>query len=399
MTVTGLYLDAYSGVSGDMFLGVLLDLGVPLSHLSEQLGSLSVSGWRLEAETASQHGITGTRAKVVLEETQQPHRHLSDIRAIIANSGLAPQVKADVVAVFRRLAEAEAKVHGTGVEEVHFHEVGAVDAIVDIVGVCLGLRYLGIQQLACSPLPLGTGFVKAAHGLLPVPAPATLEILSTVGASVLPGKGEGEMVTPTGAALVAHFGRFGNATPAIRPHRTGYGFGTRELPWPNALRAILARHAPTDSLDSDETTLLECNIDDMNPELVPYVVERLLEQGALDAWSTPIGMKKGRPAIMLSALATAGEEANLARTLLVETTTLGVRYSPWKRFKAGRESRTVQTPWGGVRVKVKLLRGAVAGAAPEYEDCARLARDTGTPLREVYDAAAHAAREDDASDT
>jgi uncharacterized protein (TIGR00299 family) protein len=387
--VTGLYLDAYSGISGDMLLGALLDLGVPLSHLTEQLRTLGLAGWSLELLPAEQHGVSGSRAKVVLNEAEQPHRHLSDIRAVLDGSGVEPEVKAGALGVFERLAEAEAKVHGTSIETVHFHEVGAVDAIVDIVGACVGLRYLGVDKFWCSPLPLGAGFVHSAHGTLPVPAPATLELLASCGAPVLPGRGEGEMVTPTGAALVAHFGRF-DATPVLRPRRVGYGFGTRTLPWPNALRAILTDEAPEGSLDTDEVTLIECNIDDMIPEVLPYVVDRLLEQGALDAWTTPIGMKKGRPATMLSALASPGDETKLARTLLAETTTLGVRHTPWKRLKAGRELRTVRTPWGDVRVKLKLLDGEVAGAAPEYEDCARLARETGIPLRAVYDAAREA---------
>ena len=389
--MTGLYLDAYSGISGDMLLGALLDLHVPLEHLTRVLQGLRVPGWRLERERVQQHGVTGTRARVVIEDGEQPHRHLSDIRALLGAAELEPGVRADALAVFARLAEAEAKVHGSSVEEVHFHEVGAVDAIVDIVGACVGLRYLGIRGFRVSPLPLGTGFVRAAHGTLPVPAPATLELLSGCRAPVLPGKGEGEMVTPTGAALVAHFGRF-DAKGAIRPSRVGYGFGTRELPWPNALRAVLTQEAAADGLETDEAALLECNVDDMSAELVPYVIERLLREGALDAWSTPIGMKKGRPALLLSVLAPVGQEVALARVLLTETTTLGVRHSRWDRLKAGREVRTVRTPWGEVRVKVKLLDGKPAGVAPEYEDCARVARESGVALREVYEAASGAAR-------
>ncbi len=389
--MSDLYLDAYSGISGDMMLGALLDLGVPREHLVAELERLALPGWRLEQERVEQHGVTGARANVHLDDGPQPHRHLSDIRAIIHSSSLSLCIQEDALGVFELLAHAEARVHGAGVEEVHFHEVGAVDAIIDIVGACVGLAYLGVSQFDCSPLPLGTGFVRAAHGTLPLPAPATLEILAGSGVTLLPGQGEGEMVTPTGAALVAHFGRFEDSV-VLRPTRIGYGFGTRVLPWPNALRAILTEEAAQPTLETDAVTLLECNVDDMSAEVFPYVIERLLEHGALDAWTTPVTMKKGRPATVLSVLTRAGEEERFADILLRETTTLGVRYVPWRRLKAGREMRTVRTQWGEVRVKQKLLDGAVADAAPEYEDCARLAREHDVPLRAVYEAAAHAAR-------
>ncbi len=390
--MTGLYLDAYSGISGDMFLGALLDLGVPHDHLAGELEKLALPGWRLEGERVEQHGVNGTRARVHLVDVPQPHRHLSDIREIIQSSSLSSRIQEGALGVFDRLAHAEARVHGTGVEEVHFHEVGAVDAIVDIVGACIGLQYLGVSGFTCSPLPLGTGFVRAAHGTLPVPAPATLEILTASGAAVLPGQGEGEMVTPTGAALVAHFGRFKD-TAVLHPVKIGYGFGTRALPWPNALRAVLTKEQPRPALETDTVTLLECNVDDMSAEIFPYVIERLLERGALDAWTTPGTMKKGRPAAVLSVLVNTGDEERFADILLRETTTLGVRYIPWRRFKADREMCTVHTQWGEVRVKLKLLDGEVADAAPEYEDCARLAREHDVPLRAVYEAAANAARQ------
>lgn len=390
--MSGLYLDAYSGISGDMFLGVLLDLGVPIEHLTAQLDLLSLPGWRLETETVAQQAVRGTRVRVVLAEEDHAHRRLSDIRRILDQPRLDVAIRSDALAVFELLAAAEAKVHGTSVEEVHFHEVGAVDAIVDIAGACVGLAYLGVRSFGCSPLPLGTGFVRSAHGLLPVPAPATLEILTACGAPVLPGAGEGEMVTPTGAAIVAHFGRFGAGSPLVGK-RVGYGFGTRELPWPNTLRAILTSEAHTGGYETDTVTLLECNLDDMSGEVVPYVLERLLDRGALDAWYTPIGMKKGRPAVTLHALAVADDEGRLADVFLRETTTLGVRSAPWSRVKAKREIRTVDTPWGSVRVKLKVLDDGVAEPAPEYEDCARLAHEHRVPLRQVYAAALAAARE------
>lgn len=390
--MSGLYLDAYSGVSGDMLLGALLDLGAPLPDILGQLQTLNLTGWRLEANKITRQGVTGTSARVALDDVHQPARHLPNIRSLLESSGLLPEISASALEVFSLLARAEATVHGTSVEEVHFHEVGAVDAIVDIAGVCAALHFLGVKRVLCSALPLGKGFVRTAHGLLPVPAPATAELLSGCGAPVLLGAGDGEMVTPTGAALVAHFAAFDAGAP-VHTEGVGYGFGAREMPWPNALRVFLLRDSAFSANDTNETVLLECNLDDMSGEMVPYVIERLLALGALDAWHTPIGMKKGRPAVLLSALAPAGAEARLARLLIEETTTLGVRFSPRKRYKAGRESRTVHTPYGPVSVKLKLLGGEVIAAAPEYEDCARLARQNSAPLHRVYEAATHAARE------
>lgn len=384
--MSGLYLDAYSGISGDMMLGALLDVGVPLEHLVGRLDALGIAGWRLEAETVVQHGVSGARARVILDAAEQPARPLSDIQRLLESAALEPEVKANAIAVFKLLAEAEAGVHGGTVEEVHFHEVGAVDAIVDIVGACLGLQYLGIRECRCSPLPLGKGFVRSAHGLLPVPAPATVELLARCGAPALPDTGEGEMVTPTGAALVAHFGRFEGPAP-LRPQRVGYGFGTRQMPWPNALRAILTQAADLDAYETDEVVLLECNIDDMSGEVFPFVVEELLRGGALDAWTAPIAMKKGRPATLLSVLGPREQVAPLVATLMRETSTLGVRSSTWQRYKAGRRVESVQTAYGPIAVKLKLLHGRIVAAAPEYEDCARLAREHQVSLSEVYDTA------------
>ncbi len=375
-----------------MLLGALLEVGASLSQVQAALATLPVSGWSLDLQAVTRHGISGKQARVSLSETPQPRRTLSDIQKILSESDLPEQVRENATGVFERLAAAEAKVHGTSVSEVHFHEVGAVDAIVDIVGCCAALHDLGCVTLTCSPLPLGNGFVRAAHGMLPVPAPATLELLTSCGAPVQPGVGQGEMVTPTGAALVAHFATF-EPLGAVTPLRVGYGFGTRDLPWPNALRALLlVGQDPGSELDRDTVSLIECNIDDMSGEVVPYVIERLLEAGALDAWATPVHMKKGRPGVVLSALAASGQEEVLVAMLLRETTTLGVRHTSYGRLKAARRHDLVATPYGDVRVKLKLLEGRVTDAAPEYEDCARLAREQAVPLRTVYDAALQAAR-------
>ncbi|MDQ3855927.1 MAG: nickel pincer cofactor biosynthesis protein LarC [Chloroflexota bacterium] len=384
-----LYLDTYSGISGDMFLGALLDVGVSLSDLRRGLDQLGLKGWTLAATRVQQHGVGGTGAQVRVDDAPQPHRHLSDIRALLRSAGLPERVERDALGVFERLGRAEAKVHGVSVEDVHFHEVGAVDSIIDIVGVCLGLHLLGVTSVRCAPLPLGTGFVRTQHGLLPVPAPATLEILAECGAPTVPGRGEGEMVTPTGAALVAHFAAW--EPPAqLRPRTVGYGFGSRTLPWPNALRAVLAASEGYD-LEVDTVTLLQCNIDDMPAEVVPFVLTRALHLGALDAWTLPLGMKKGRPGTMLNLLARGADVSRFSEFLLRETTTLGVRYTEWHRYKAGRENQQVHTEYGPVGVKLKLIGGVATDAAPEYEDCATLAQAHGVALVDVYRAARRAA--------
>lgn len=382
--MTLLYLDTYAGISGDMMLGALIELGASPDALRDQLAGLELPGWRLEHETVVVGGVSGCRAGVIVDEaTPHPHRRLGDIRAMIASADLPPTVEADATAVFERLARAETKVHGTTVEEVHFHEVGAVDSIIDVVGACVAMHLLEVHETWCAPLPLGRGFVQTAHGLLPVPAPATLEILTERGASMLLERGEGEMVTPTGAALAAHFAQWGEP-PVLQPERVGYGFGTRTAPWPNALRALL--QSSSAGPDSDSVVLLECNIDDMTGEMFPQVIERALDLGALDCWTTPIGMKKGRPAVLLSLLAPAGREREFAELLLTHTTTLGVRYSEHRRFKAGRSFETVTTLFGPATVKLKLLDGRVVDAAPEYESCAELAAKSGAPIQTMYNA-------------
>lgn len=381
-----LYLDAFSGISGDMFLGALLDLGVPHSHLCREISKLPLDSWEIDADTAVEGAIRGFRVRVRTgSDSPQPHRNLRDIEEIVSESQLDGWVVENALSVFRRLAQAEAKVHGTTPEQVHFHEVGAVDAIVDIVGVCVSLRYLDVTEVYCSRLPLGSGFVKTAHGILPVPAPATLELLTDCGAIVIPGKGEGEMVTPTGAALVAHLARFSAEVP-IAITKVGYGFGKRKQEWPNALRALLDDR-DQESEETDQIVLLECNIDDMQPEVYPYITEKLLNLGALDVWTTSVGMKKGRPGTVLSVLTQAESEREIAECVLAETTTLGVRRTTWQRYKAGRAIERVDTVYGSVRLKIKRLRSGGMDAAPEYEDCAKLAREHDVPLRHVYDVA------------
>jgi uncharacterized protein (TIGR00299 family) protein len=336
--------------------------------------------------------LAATLLKVEVAEGDQ-HRHLHHIAAILDHTDLPQSVKSRSLAVFRRLAEAEAAVHGSTIEEVHFHEVGALDAIIDVVGVCAGIEALGIDRLYASSAPLGEGWTKSAHGRIPLPAPATLAILAGVGAPTRPAPGPGELVTPTGAALVAELAEF--RQPPMRIHRIGLGAGRKQFDWPNVARLWLGQSEPASKspgdLQTEEMSLLETNIDDMNPELYAGISRALFAAGARDVWLSPIQMKKDRPAIQLSVLGMASDEAALVTTLLRETTTLGVRVQPIMRYAAERIVQRVATPFGEVQVKVKMLNGQAVGAKPEHDDCVRLAEVHGVPVRMVYEAAAAAA--------
>ncbi len=381
------YFDCYSGISGDMTLGALIDAGVDPEALKAEVGKLGLEGYELRFEKMEQHGITGTHAEVAMDKgVLQPHRHLSHILAILEGSSLSTPVRERAADVFRTLAEAEARVHGVEVEQVHFHEVGAVDAIVDVVGAVAGLEMLGVREVYASALPTGKGMIKAAHGALPIPAPATMEILARVGAPLKSVDVEAELVTPTGAALLATLATFGQ--PDMRLRSVGYGFGTRPLPWANALRLWVGEQPGTPAL-AEETSLIETNLDDMTPEALGFAMERLFAAGALDVYFTPIQMKKSRPATMLSIVAPTARERELAAAVLRETTTLGVRISRTGRVTAHRHIETVVTPLGPVRVKVKAFEGKVS-YSPEYEDCAGIARERGMNLMEVVQTALEA---------
>jgi pyridinium-3,5-bisthiocarboxylic acid mononucleotide nickel chelatase len=374
------YFDCYSGISGDMALGALVDAGVDQEALRAELAKLGLSGYVLRFDGVERQGITGTHAIVALEEgLEQPHRHLSSILGILDASSLDASVKQRAGDVFRTLAEAEAAVHGVEVESVHFHEVGAIDAIIDVVGTIVGLQMLGVREVYASPLPTGSGMVPSSHGPLPVPAPATLEILSRVGAPLKPVEVEAELVTPTGAAIVATLATFHQPSMAIKA--VGYGFGTKLMPWANALR-LWVGEAVESRPTVEETSLIEANLDDMTPEALGFAMERLFAAGALDVYFTPIQMKKNRPATMLSVIAPVAMERDLAAVVLRETTTLGVRISRTSRLTADRRVDAVETPLGSVRVKVKSV-GGEESCSPEYEDCARIARERGLTLAEV----------------
>ncbi len=394
MVQTIAYLDCHSGISGDMFLGALLDAGFSLETLKEALVMLPISGYQLTSDAFQDRGIRGTRFDVVLAELDQPVRHLSEIVALLQAARLPERVRDLALAIFRCLAEAEATVHGTSIEDVHFHEVGAIDAIIDITGAAFGLETLGISQLYASPLPFTSGHVKTAHGVLPLPAPATLEILRRVGAPWKACPIEGELVTPTGAAILATLARF--ETPAIRIERVGHGFGRKQLPWPNCLRLCLGQTFGEPSVsaeaDVDWVTVIETHIDNMSGELLGGLMERLLAVGALDVSYTPMQMKKNRPASLVTVICSVEDGDRLALALLSETSTLGVRMQQVQRLKAQRSQQQIVTPLGPITVKVKSLGSRIVSAAPEYEDCLRLAREHHLPLAEVYEVASRAAQ-------
>ncbi len=379
------YLDCYSGISGNMFLGACLDAGLALHTLKEALAGLAITGYELVFEAYRDKGIQGSRFNVVMNEQPQPLRHLADIVALLDASKLSPFVRRTALAIFQCLAEAEACVHGVGVEEVHFHEVGAVDAIVDIVGAAIAIEAMGIAQLYASSLPLTSGHVQTAHGELPVPAPATLEILCRVAAPWRACPIEGELVTPTGAAILATLARF--EMPAIAIERVGYGFGSKQFPWPNCLRLCLGRaYGPLqEGMVTDWVTVIKCNIDNMSGELLGGLMERLLTEGALDVSYAPIQMKKNRPATMITVICAPEQADALALVLLRESSTLGVRLQQMQRLKAERTQERIETPLGSVLVKVKRLGERIISAAPEYEECRRVALEQNMSLEAVYE--------------
>jgi len=374
------HLDCFSGISGDMLLGALVDAGLALDALRAELAKVPVAGYRIESARVQRGGLAATKVDVRLEEAAQPHRRLPDILSLIETSGLPPEDKERGAKVFRLLAAAEAQVHGVEADAVDFHEVGAVDAIVDVLGAVAGLRLLAIETLSCSPLPAGGGTVRTEHGTLPAPGPATLALLANAGAPIAAGPdADVELVTPTGAAIACALATF--TRPAMTVRRVGYGAGGRDPEGrPNVLRVWIG-----DAVARPATMLLvETNIDDMSPELYGYAQERLFAAGAADAWLTSVQMKKGRPGVLLSVLCPVEREDVVVATLLRETSTLGVRVREVSRHEAAREVVEFESSLGPAQVKVKSLPDQPATVAPEYEACARLARETGLPLPEVY---------------
>jgi uncharacterized protein (TIGR00299 family) protein len=382
------YLDCFSGISGNMMLGALLDAGLELERLETELAKLPISGYKLQVEAVKRYGLSGTHIEVEVSETGV-ERHLHHVEEMIESSDLPEEVQQRGLEIFRRLARAEAKVHGAPIESIHFHEVGAMDAIVDVMGAAIGLWLLDIDKVYGSPVHVGRGTVKCAHGILPVPAPATLELLQ--GVPVYGRDVDAELVTPTGAAILTTVAESFGAAPPMRVTHIGYGAGTRELPIANLLRISLGEtSSDAHEYEDDTVTLIETNIDDMNPQWYEHVMTRLFEGGALDVFLTPIQMKRGRPATQLSVLTPETCVSDALDILFAETTTIGVRMQPVQRRKLHRELVTVETPYGSVAVKVARRGETVVNATPEYRDCQRVATEHDIPLKDVYRAAVEA---------
>ena len=383
-----IYLDAPSGLAGDMVIAALLDLGAPLHVLEEAVSSLGLGGFHLHVGTRVHSGIVATAFDVHVDAAQ-PERTYGSIRSLLDQATLSEAVRVRAHQTFRRLAEAEAKVHRSSIDDVHFHEVGAIDAVVDVVGSAALLDYLGASLLV-SPLPMGRGFVRARHGTLPLPAPATVECLR--GLATYDGGLEFEFVTPTGAAICGAHAQGSSAWPNLRPSHVGWGAGTATLPdRPNVLRAVLG-DAETNEPAQGAHVVLEANLDDATGELVAHCIQVLLSEGALDAWATPITMKKGRPAFQLSALATAAAAESVAATMLRESTSLGIRRYPVSRTERPRESATVMTEFGEIPVKISRGPFGPPQIKPEFDAARDIAAAKGVPVREVLTAALLAAR-------
>jgi len=429
------YLECFSGISGDMFLGALVDAGVAPRVLEETVAALGI-GARLEVSRVVRSGISATKVDVYVDgkkdlpreeyweqqtgahgrhdhahqdqhhdrdrrehshSHEHPHSHehgrgLTEIRAKISAADISETAKKTAIAIFEALGQAEAKIHNTSVESVHFHEVGAVDAIVDIVCAAVGAEALGVDEIVCSSLNVGGGTVKCAHGVFPVPAPATVELLA--GAPIYSSGLQAELVTPTGAAIVKTLATRFTAFPEMKIEKSGYGAGSRDFPGhPNVLRLTVGESTSSHlavNTSAETITILEANLDDMNPQVFGYVMDRLLEEGALDAFGMPVQMKKNRPGMVLTILCKPDDAAKLTQIVFTETTTLGVRRREEMRATLARRWENVHTPWGDVRMKVASMNGTVTNYAPEYEDCRRIAAEHRVPLKSVMGGAIEA---------
>lgn len=386
-----LYLDAFAGISGDMMLGVLVDLGAPLGLLQETALRLGLSEASVTASRTERKGIGATKVHVRVLE-REVVRTYAHIRELIERSDLSPQAKEKSQKVFALLAKAESRIHSRNIDQVHFHELGSADTLVDVVGTVACLEHLEVEELLCSPLPMGTGMIKTSHGIYPVPAPAVTEILKDVPvySSGIPT----EIVTPTGAAIVAALASDFCLLPPMRIQAVGYGAGDRDLEIPNVLRGFLGeREVPAGGRSRERRVVLSANIDDMNPEIYPYVMEKLFEAGAEDVWLSPIQMKKSRPAVTISVLSPPSREEEIKEVIFAETKTLGIRIEEVDKEYLDREVLEVDTDFGPIRVKVARREGRPLNVAPEYEDCRRAAIRHGVPLKEVYASAEEAARD------
>jgi uncharacterized protein (TIGR00299 family) protein len=373
--------DCFSGISGDMNLGAMIDLGVDKSYLLEKLNMLNVKGWKLTAEKDQRHGINGTKVTVIQTKSKIIHRYLSDIEQIINDSGLDRKTKELSLRIFMKVAEAEASVHGIPLEKVHFHEVGAIDSIIDIVGAAICFNKLRVDAVFVSTVELGSGFVKCEHGWLPVPAPATAEIIK--GIPVRKGGVDFEATTPTGAAILATIGTHFSPLPAFKTEKTGYGVGQKDHPdVPNLLRIFMGETEDNDA--GHDALLLECNIDDMNPEFFEHISQRLFDAGASDVFISGIIMKKGRPGNVLNVICEKGKDDLLKEIIFMESTSVGIRSFEFRKDTLVRKMETFRTLYGNVKIKRSFYQGKEVSSKPEFEECRKIALERGIPVKEVY---------------
>ena len=379
-----LYYDCFSGISGDLNLGALVDVGVDKNYLIDELKKLNLKHYEVIFSTSGRKGIHGTKADVVIEHSSHHHhRNLNDIKKIILESSLSDNIKKSSLDIFFKIAEAEAKVHNKSIDEIHFHEVGAVDSIIDIVGAAICLDYLHVDKILASTVELGGGFVDCAHGRLPVPAPATVEILKNI--PVKSGAVPFETTTPTGAAILATVVNEFTDNTNFKILKTGYGIGNRDTDIPNVLRVYLAEPI-AETLASKTDWMIECNIDDMNPELYEFVFEKLFEHGAQDVFLTPIIMKKTRPANKLSVICNNSDKEKLKEIIFVNSSTLGTREYPISKTMLKRDYSTIQTKYGEVKIKNAYFDNKKISSKPEYEDCKKFAKLHNISIKDVYDA-------------
>lgn len=383
------YFDCFSGISGDMFVGALLDAGLKIEILEKELNKLNLSGYQLEVNKVLKKGISASQFKVKIQE-KGVERRFKDILNILEESKLDEEIKNEVKKIFFKIAEAESKIHQEDIEKIHFHEIGGLDSIIDISSAVIGIKALEIKEIYSSPLPLGKGFVKCAHGILPLPAPATLELLRNI--PTYSGGMESEMVTPTGAAIISTLTKDFGERPLMKIEKIGYGAGEREYSIPNLLRVsigekILSDRDLVDGYVHDEALLIETNIDDMNPEFYDYIMDKLFSQGALDVFLTPIQMKKNRPAQMFSIIVYEQNLKEILKVLFSESTTLGVRIKEVKRLKLTQQNFITETKYGKIKVKVGIFKEDIKTIAPEYQDCQKIAQQYQVPLKEVYEEA------------
>jgi uncharacterized protein (TIGR00299 family) protein len=380
------YFDCFAGASGDMILGSLMDAGLELDQLKGELAKLHLTHYDLQVKKVVKKGVGGCQALVVVDEDHhhQHHRHLADIKSIIAQSDLENSIRQKSIAIFTRLAEAEAKVHQTTIEQIHFHEVGAMDAIIDVVGAVAGIAALGIQKIVCSPLHLGSGTVACAHGVLPVPAPATAELVK--GRPVYSTGVVGELLTPTGAAILTTLAADFGPMPAMSVEKVGYGAGTSEPAIPNLLRVMIGQTAEkVKEVEMEQVAVIETNIDDMNPQMYDYLIKKILKMGAMDIFLTPVQMKKNRSGTLVTIICQPQRVDEFSDFLLRETTTIGLRWRIDNRIKAHRTIQVIQTQYGAINFKVAKIGHRTINVAPEYEDCKRAAMESGVPLKQVMD--------------